>query len=944
MINETYLSLVNAYYDTIKPPSKKIKANMKKYRKLLKDKEDYTDDQYKTEYAKVMKELFEVIGKENLTKIFKAKIKKIYEIKKRPLNVDLDKYDSLSIEKIYNSIYSTLTEEEKKRVLSKTNKKVYKVFNKEEYKEAKKDRLYNEIKDQIMQTLDPEHKKEVLNPSKQKPVIIKSQNQNQTFKLPAAFYQQKTDNPEQRLRTLYNTTIRENIIRDDIDNKIDLTYDGEGTEIMDLSILEGGFKKHYDNFNKTYRDLIRLKEEQQKDYNISDLDRKYYVEKYKEYIKAKNDLMDAYNDCGIIELREFIKLHREIEKELKEKYKAKQKEKERPKDNEGDDIMQNPDEAKEEDDDNDDDEELDPEEVKNLLPYIKKNKLIRYQSLRDKLFKNKDFERLIKNRARCFVFGSRVVEKAIKNNANMPLDDNDTKPEPERPAPGSEQQQQQPEDRPPPPQQQPKAKEEQEQENNNEEVEDKIMDVEENNIDKKQPEQAQEAKPPEPKAEIKPPEAKPKEIPKIQQVKIEFEYKVPEKYNDLSIDEKIKVLGEYSDQLKKFKSSYCSGSPKEDIKFGINVTNEILTNNKKIGFNNSDRKFSQFNRISNKNKYGEKLDMIIEYCNEEIKKLQDELSKQPPPAPAKSQEEDDDEANEKGVNPPSPVAVQHEKGIKNPSPIASQREETKEVKQDLDTAPPKPEQIKAVAEFEQTGKQPQPNYNFPLNVNDYMDDDDEEEEATEDKRSKDQQMRDDIYNKMCDIKKDKEFLKYFAQQLQKKDPYNYVSDWFSGVIKNPETNEPLTVEQYEKLYKEYADELQDLSEKLNIPLGIDRDKQTQEEKEKEKQEYKLNIKDYNDFKYLHERYQTFKNDITNNELYNKVFGQGLKGLKQFKLNTAIRNKPPKIKGFAEALKEKQNNNKSINKNNSCLVGGRILTLNELDQLKNKNKKFINLVN
>ena len=130
MINETYLSLVNAYYDTIKPPSKKVKANMKKYRKLLKDKEDYTKEQYKSEYAK----------------IFKEKIKKIYEIKKRPLNVNLDKYDSLLIEKIYNSIYSTLTNEEKKRVLSKTNKKVYKMFNKEEYKEAKKDRLYNEIK------------------------------------------------------------------------------------------------------------------------------------------------------------------------------------------------------------------------------------------------------------------------------------------------------------------------------------------------------------------------------------------------------------------------------------------------------------------------------------------------------------------------------------------------------------------------------------------------------------------------------------------------------------------------------------------------------------------------------------------------------------------------------------------------------------------------------
>ena len=76
MINETYLSLVNAYYDTIKPPSKKVKANMKKYRKLLKDKEDYTKEQYKSEYAKIFKELFDVIGKENLTKIFKEKILK----------------------------------------------------------------------------------------------------------------------------------------------------------------------------------------------------------------------------------------------------------------------------------------------------------------------------------------------------------------------------------------------------------------------------------------------------------------------------------------------------------------------------------------------------------------------------------------------------------------------------------------------------------------------------------------------------------------------------------------------------------------------------------------------------------------------------------------------------------------------------------------------------
>ena len=75
------------------------------------------------------------------------------------------------------------------------------MFNKEEYKEAKKDRLYNEIKDQLMQAIPGSlaipgvgNEKETLNPSKQKPVIIKSQNQNQTFKLPNAFYQQKTEN------------------------------------------------------------------------------------------------------------------------------------------------------------------------------------------------------------------------------------------------------------------------------------------------------------------------------------------------------------------------------------------------------------------------------------------------------------------------------------------------------------------------------------------------------------------------------------------------------------------------------------------------------------------------------------------------------------------------------------------------------------------------------
>ena len=451
MINETYLSLVNAYYDTIKPPSKKVKANMKKYRKLLKDKEDYTKEQYKSEYAKIFKELFDVIGKENLTKIFKEKIKKIYEIKKRPLNVDLDKYDSLSIEKIYNSIYSTLTDEEKKRVLSKTNKKVYKMFNKEEYKEAKKDRMYNEIKDQIMQS-SSEGKKEVLNPTKQKPVIVKSQNQNQTFKLPNAFYQQKTEKPEIAIRTAYNKRINEdleNIKKEKIDKIIDLNLDGEGTEITDLSKLGNEFKKCYENFKKTYRELIRLKEKQQRDYyDISDLDRKYYIEKYKEFMESINGLIDAYNDCGIIEARELIKLHREIIKTLREKYNVKPKEEERKKDKEGDDVMEDPEEVEE--NDNEAPIELNKTELSKYLKYIKKDKLFEYQKLYGIINGNEKLKNLITSEARCILFAPSKVKDAIKYNENMEIEEPAPPQQEEEPVPQQQQEEpapQQPEEK-----------------------------------------------------------------------------------------------------------------------------------------------------------------------------------------------------------------------------------------------------------------------------------------------------------------------------------------------------------------------------------------------------------------------------------------------------------------------------------------------------------------
>lgn len=930
MINETYLSLVNAYYDTIKPPSKKIKANMKKYRKLLNDKEDYTDDQYKTEYAKVMKELFEVIGKENLTKIFKAKIKKIYEIKKRPLNVDLDKYDGLSIEKIYNSIYSTLTEEEKKRVLSKTNKKVYKIFNKEEYKEAKKDRLYKEIKDQIMQSLDPEHKKEVLNPSKQKPVIIKSQNQNQTFKLPAAFYQQKTDNPEQRLRSLYNKAIKEDIKRDDIDNKIDLNYDGEGIK-ADISILGGGFKKHYDNFNKVYKDLTKLKEEQQKDYDLSDLDRKYYVEKYKDFINAKNDLLYAYEDCGIIEARELIKLHREILKELNDDYGVKlkktnrQNQKQKQKDKEGDEPMQDVEEEEDDDDDDDNGDDDDPgntgkevskKVLNGYLKYIEKIKLMRYLELYDKVCENGKLLNLVRSCKDCFLFTHSTVESAIRKNANIP---DDTEPK---------QQQQQPEDQPPPAPPQPEP------ENNNEEEEVKQppppiaekMIVEENN--EKQPEQEQEAKPPEPKAEIKPPDQpepepepepeKPaprseKKTPELNIIKIDFN--VPENYEELNKDGKIKLIGDYKSKIKEFISGNCNnervkGKRTHPIKFNSEeFKNSVDEVNKKLNID-FEFNFNLKNKASqpSQESYNTKLNKLIVKCDEEIKRL----SALPTEPQQVKEEDDDDEAK--------PL-------------FSEEKEETKEVKQDFDTAPPKPEQEQAAKEFEQTGKQPQQKPSFNFSLNNY-----ELEEG--DNQIVEQQIRNDIYDKLIKQHEDGLFL-YKIMVAYQKDRTNFAKKWFSGVIKNPENNEPLNPDEYIALANKYKDVFVNLGKKMNYIINPKRSLQTPEEKEAEMKNY--NIEYYDEFNKICNIFKKFRDDITSSETYKKEFGtttsgQGLKGFKHLKINPIMKGGPPKIKGFAEALKEKQNENKSLNKNNSCLVGGRILTLNELDQIIDRIKK------
>ena len=84
-------------------------------------------------------------------------------------------------------------------------------------------------------------------------------------------------------------------------------------------------------------------------------------------------------------------------------------------------------------------------------------------------------------------------------------------------------------------------------------------------------------------------------------------------------------------------------------------------------------------------------------------------------------------------------------------------------------------------------------------------------------------------------------------------------------------------------------------------------------------------------------------DIAAIPYYDHVNGYGLEGLKRLKVNKGPFFGIPRIKtykNFDEILKDKNNKpqNQAQNKNNSCLIGGRILTLNELDQIIDRIKK------
>lgn len=790
MINETYLSLVNAYYDIIKTPNKKITSNMKKYKKLLKNSDKYSDNEYDSEYAKIIKELIDDIGKDDLLKIFKAKIKKIYEIKKRPLNIDLDKYDSFLIEKIYNSIYSTLTEKEKKQLLSKINRKVYKVFNREEYKEAKKDRLNKEIREQLLHMLNPEYKKKILNPLKQRPLIIKSQ--NQVFKLPTAYYQQKTDNPEQKLRSLYNIVIKEDIKRDDIDNKLNLTLENDGINI-DISTLGGEFKEYYDNFNKIYRDLIKLKVEQQKDYNLSDLDRKYYIEKYKDFTKAKNDLLYAYEDSGIDEARELIKLNNEIEEYIKEKYNVIQK----PSNNTNQKLMS-------QENENLETNENESNEIKDKKKYIEKNKveykkdmvnidkkkLARFLELYNKINENGKLKKLVDER--CLLLSPSMVKYAITNNKYNPDDEENTKHSP-----------------PPASLSEAKGREGSAFSSHDEETEDEDDKMKDDKD--KMTFDEDKMKDDEDKMTLGDDNVKhspPKDL----------ETSVQEEQSKIVDDFVNKGIPPYSNNIEP-DDTHDENIDVKESEAETSISSDIDESKTETDEENRENQESKFNFIVSK-KY-EKLDnddkiKIIDEYKRKLNKFKDE----------------------------------NLKGNENHA------------------------------------------VNFESGINDYY---------------------------INDINDINEKLNI---------DFNFV---LNRIKKGNNKGKP-RVGSYKKNINdliEKCDKKIEILKKLKSSESSSEESSTSSSLSEEKAEPSLPLAplDENNETQVSEIQEMAKKDSQ---------GHGLKGFKHLKINPIMKGGPPKIKGFAEALKEKQN--KSINKNNSCLIGGRILSVNELDQIIDRIKK------
>ena len=117
-----------------------------------------------------------------------------------------------------------------------------------------------------------------------------------------------------------------------------------------------------------------------------------------------------------------------------------------------------------------------------------------------------------------------------------------------------------------------------------------------------------------------------------------------------------------------------------------------------------------------------------------------------------------------------------------------------------------------------------PSFNFNLN--------DDDLDIKEDSQTTEQEIRNDIYNKLIENGNDGIFL-YQLYKAYQKDKINFAQKWFNGVIKNPETDRPINPTEYLKLINKYKSMLEELGKKMNFNL-IQIEKSRHQKKKKKK--------------------------------------------------------------------------------------------------------------
>lgn len=184
-MENTYLSLLNAYYDivddtipesqeidentTIYPKDlmhQKIFNNMRDYKNILENKNKLTPDEYKKKYYEIFKNLLDIIGSDNLRKIYEEKIKRIYQIIGKPFETNLKEFTTENIEEIYNNLYDKLQNDEKQKLLSPESMQVVKVFDKKRYLDLKKEKIYNDIANFIFSKMKKKENNNIIEEAK----------------------------------------------------------------------------------------------------------------------------------------------------------------------------------------------------------------------------------------------------------------------------------------------------------------------------------------------------------------------------------------------------------------------------------------------------------------------------------------------------------------------------------------------------------------------------------------------------------------------------------------------------------------------------------------------------------------------------------------------------------------------------------------------------------